>query len=45
MQVVRNTEQTMGPRSGHAAYARAVRRYSITYVQDFYIFNLNNFFK
>lgn len=26
----RNVEQTLGPRSGPAAYARAVRRYNIT---------------
>jgi hypothetical protein len=35
--VVRNTKQTLGPRSGPAAYARAVRRYDIVYVQNRFV--------
>lgn len=30
--MTKNTSQTLGPRSGAAAYARAIRRYNITYV-------------
>jgi hypothetical protein len=31
--IVLNNKQTLGPRSGPAAYARAVRRYNIVYVE------------